>query len=254
MPDENRNPNPSERLPERLPEHRLILTDFNAGQAVLYAEYWAYRRNPSFYSFDRIGGDCTNFVSQAVFYAAGVMNYTPTYGWYYISLGERSPSWTGVTYFWDFMTTNAGPGPFGNEIPLTQARPGDVIQMAIRQPDSFGHSVLVTQLLTNEGSASPDEILVAAHDTDCACRPVSTYDYHMIRVLRIDGVRYFSAATDQHFEQIFYTASERSHETFSNSSSNFSAKQESAVTEPRRSAESVSAYAEDIYREPEPVG
>ena len=62
MPDENRNPNPSERLPEHLPEHRLILTDFNAGQAVLYAEYWAYRRNPSFYSFDRIGGDCTNFV------------------------------------------------------------------------------------------------------------------------------------------------------------------------------------------------
>ena len=73
------------------PLHDLIRAPYYREQAVQYANYWAYRRNPNYYSFDQLGGDCTNFVSQAIYYAAGVMNYTPTYGWYYISLNNRSP-------------------------------------------------------------------------------------------------------------------------------------------------------------------
>ena len=172
----------------------LLTTSYNREQAVRYANYWAYRRNPNYSSFDSLGGDCTNFVSQALFYAAGVMNFTPDYGWYYISLGNRAPAWSGVEYFWNFMTTNMGPGPFGHEISLSEVLPGDIIQMAIKEPERFGHTVIVTDLLSQ--SPGPDSILVAAHDRDSACRPISTYDYSMIRALRIDGVRYLSAATD----------------------------------------------------------
>lgn len=174
--------------------HELLTTAYNREQAVRYANYWAYRRNPNYSSFDQLGGDCTNFVSQSIFYASGVMNFTPDYGWYYISLDDRAPAWTGVEYFWNFMTTNMGPGPFGHEVSLSEVRPGDVIQMAIKEPDRFGHTVLVTELLS--GIPSADSILVAAHDRDSACRPVSTYDYSMIRALHIDGIRYLSAATD----------------------------------------------------------
>ena len=183
-------------MPNNTPEYNreLLTVPYYRDQAVQYANYWAYRRNPNYYSFDQIGGDCTNFVSQALFYANGVMNFTPTYGWYYISLDDRSPSWTGVTYLYNFLTTNKGPGPFGHEVPLSQVEPGDIIQMAIKDPDEFGHTVIVTRLLTDY--PDPDTIWVAAHDKDANCRPVSTYDYHMIRAIHIDGVRYLSAGTD----------------------------------------------------------
>jgi hypothetical protein len=183
-------------MPNPLPEYgrELLRAPYYREQAVEYAHYWAYRRNPNYYGFDQIGGDCTNFVSQALFYANGVMNFTPTYGWYYISLDDRTPSWSGVEYLYNFLTTNMGPGPFGHEVPLSELEPGDIIQMAIKQPDTFGHTVLVTRLLSDY--PEPDSILVAAHDQDSACRPVSTYAYHMIRAIRIDGVRYLSAGTD----------------------------------------------------------
>ena len=36
-------------------------------RAVLYARKWAFSRNPAYFSFNQIGGDCTNFVSQYLY-------------------------------------------------------------------------------------------------------------------------------------------------------------------------------------------
>ena len=52
------------------------------GRAVAYAERWALSRNPLFYDFAGVGGDCTNFVSQCILAGCCTMNFTPTYGWY----------------------------------------------------------------------------------------------------------------------------------------------------------------------------
>lgn len=41
--------------------------------AVNYAKKWALSRNPKFYDFDPIGGDCTNFISQCIYAGAKVM-------------------------------------------------------------------------------------------------------------------------------------------------------------------------------------
>ena len=45
--------------------------------AVEYANKWAYGRNPRFYDFSQLGGDCTNFASQCIYAGSGIMNYTP---------------------------------------------------------------------------------------------------------------------------------------------------------------------------------
>ncbi|MGN1098482.1 MAG: amidase domain-containing protein, partial [Clostridia bacterium] len=81
---------------------------YNRAAAVNYAKRWALSRNPLYYSFDELGGDCTGFISQAVYAGAGVMNYTPTFGWYYISPDDRAPAWTGVEFFYNFFTSNEG--------------------------------------------------------------------------------------------------------------------------------------------------
>lgn len=69
----------------------MTLRPYNRQAAVDYAHRWAYLRNPDFYNFDELGGDCTNFASQCLYAGAGVMNYTPTFGWYYNSQYSRTP-------------------------------------------------------------------------------------------------------------------------------------------------------------------
>ena len=89
---------------------RFALYDRRA--AVLYAHRWAYGRNPAFYDYEGLGGDCTNFASQCIYAGSGVMNFTPTFGWYYIDSSQKAPAWTGVPYLYNFLTRgerSAGP-------------------------------------------------------------------------------------------------------------------------------------------------
>ena len=166
----------------------IVERPYQRERAVAYALRWALDRNPLFYDFVGIGGDCTNFVSQAVLAGSCVMNNTPTYGWYFRSLSDRSPSWTGVEYFYDFLTeapefasANGGIGPFGREVPARLATLGDVIQLADDTGD-FYHTLIIT-------AVTPDDFLVCAHTNDALNRPLSTYTYARARFLHIDGVR-----------------------------------------------------------------
>ena len=74
------------------------LQPYNRQAAVAYAHRWAFGRNPAYSNFDGMGGDCTNFASQCLYAGTGIMNFTPTYGWYYLSLNDRAPAWTGVEW------------------------------------------------------------------------------------------------------------------------------------------------------------
>ena len=98
---------------------------YDREKAVDYAHKWAFGRNPAYYNYDDIGGDCTNFASQTLRAGGGVMNTTPTFGWYYYSANNKSPSWTGVQYLYNFLTTNKGVGPFGHDAPISLAQPGE---------------------------------------------------------------------------------------------------------------------------------
>ena len=153
--------------------------------AVAYAHYWAYRRNPAYYDYNDIGGDCTNFASQCIFAGTGRMNYTPDYGWYYISSGQKAPAWTGVEYLKNFLVRNMpSPGPVADVTKeLFAAKPGDVIQLLFNG-DVFQHSPVV---VCTDGSGDPARIWVAAHSNDADCRPLDTYVYQNYRVLHILG-------------------------------------------------------------------
>lgn len=48
-----------------------------------YARKWALSRNPAYYDFEAIGGDCTNFVLQCLYAGGAVMHFTRDTGWYY---------------------------------------------------------------------------------------------------------------------------------------------------------------------------
>lgn len=148
--------------------------------AVAYARKWALGRNPAFYDFQNIGGDCTNFASQCIYAGAKVMNYTPVMGWYYRSAADRSASWSGVEYLYNFLINNRSVGPYAHVVSQWEVKPGDIVQLGTEQGD-FYHSPVIT--------AVTPTILVAAHTYDALGRPLSSYSYDAARFLHIDGVR-----------------------------------------------------------------
>ena len=159
----------------------LVIKPYLRERAVEYAKKYAFSQNPLFGNFKGIGGNCTNFVSQSIYAASCTMNYTPTFGWYYLSLDDRSPSWTGVDYFYNFMTSNEGIGPFGKETSVDGTEIGDVIQLG-RDADGFYHTLLIV-------GYDGDDPLVAAQTDDAYARPLSTYTYDFSRFIKIMGVR-----------------------------------------------------------------
>lgn len=148
--------------------------------AVAYARRWAMGRNAAYYDFEKIGGDCTNFASQSIYAGAKTMNFTPIMGWYYRSSYDRTPSWTGVEYLYNFLVSNKSVGPYGHVVPQAEALPGDIVQLGTAGGD-FYHSPVIT--------AIHPRILIAAHTYDALDRPLDTYVYEAARFVHIDGVR-----------------------------------------------------------------
>lgn len=115
------------------------------------------------------------------------MNFTPDIGWYYRSENDRAAAWTGVEYFYRFLTQNAvspigtGAGPFAEEQPIDGLQIGDFVQFG-RSTGDFYHTPIIVGF-------SGGEPLLAAHTYDAYNRRLSSYRYDRIRGIHILGAR-----------------------------------------------------------------
>ncbi|MDF2523023.1 MAG: amidase [Clostridiales bacterium] len=163
---------------------------YNRDNAVRYAHEWAFKRNPRYLDFENYGGDCTNFASQVIYAGSGIMNYTPTFGWYYENSNNRTPSWTGVNYLYNFLVNNNGIGPFAEVVDQKDIVPGDIVQLSlidgINDVIYFEHSLVIVQ---TGNPASVDNILTATHTYNTDNHPLNSYEWNGIRFLHIVGVR-----------------------------------------------------------------
>jgi hypothetical protein len=174
----------------------LIEVPYLADRAVEYALRWALSRNPLFPDFAGIGGDCTNFISQCLLAGGATMNPTRDFGWYYYTPENRAPAWSGVEFFYDFITgaevfrrENGGSGPYAAEITFADGlRVGDVVQLADSAGD-FYHTLIITGF---EG----DIPLVCAHNDDARNRSLATYRFASARFLRPLGTRLQADTSD----------------------------------------------------------
>ena len=160
--------------------------EYDRRLAVEYARQWAFRRNPVYYNFEKIGGDCTNFASQCLFAGIGVMNYEKDIGWYYRSIDDRAAAWSGVEYFFNFLIGNQegigdGAGPFAETVELNELQIGDFIQLG-RATGDFYHTPVVVGF---DGG----EPLLAAHTYDAFNRKLSSYSFDKLRCLHVLGAR-----------------------------------------------------------------
>lgn len=158
----------------------MTVKPYDRAAAVAYAKRWAHSRNPKYYDFSRIGGDCTNFASQCVYAGSGVMNFKPTFGWFYRSADDRTPSWTGVQYLYNFLVGNNELGPRAVEVGLDGLEVGDIVQLGYADGDFF-HSPVVVEI-------THAEIFVAAHSIDTFGKPLSAYNAPRRRGIHITEV------------------------------------------------------------------
>ena len=145
-----------------------------------YARRWAMDRNPKYYDFSAIGGDCTNYASQCIYAGAKIMNYTPIMGWYYRSSTDRTASWSGVEYLYQFLVKNKSVGPYGHLVSQNEVEPGDIVQLG-NYEGGFYHSPVITEV--------EPIILVSAHTFDALDKSLNSYFYERVRFIHIDGVR-----------------------------------------------------------------
>lgn len=153
---------------------------YNRQKVYEYAKKWAFLRNPKYYNFDPVGGDCTNFVSQCIFAGCGQMNYSTQNGWYYINGNNKSPSWTAVEYLYKFLINNKGVGPKGEETTIDKLKIGDVIQLSV-DGIKYYHSLIVVQNGINK-----ENTLIASHTFDSFNKSLAEYgnlEYRCIHVI-----------------------------------------------------------------------
>lgn len=161
-------------LGDNMAEHK-----YNRENIYKYAQKWALSRNPKYYDYEYIGGDCTNFVSQCIYAGYGQMNYSKLDGWYYINANNKSPSWTGVEYLYKFLITNKGAGPMGEETTIQNLEVGDIVQLSF-DGLTFSHGLVVVQ-----NGNSIVNTLIAAHTYDTFGRNVSSYELKKYRCIHL---------------------------------------------------------------------
>lgn len=159
---------------------------YDRGRAVQYAHKWAYARNSTYLDFENLGGDCTNFASQCIFAGSGIMNYASVYGWYYVNSFNRTASWTGVNYLYEFLVNNKGAGPYAELVDASQAEPGDLAQISFSDNKIYDHSPVIIKAGSPSGR---DGIFVAAHTFDTDYYRLMDFEPAYIRYLHIAGVR-----------------------------------------------------------------
>lgn len=158
---------------------------YNRQKVLEYAQKWAYDRNPHYYNFDSVGGDCTSFASQCIYAGSGVMNYAKSNGWFYISGNKKSPSWSGVEFLYNFLTTNKLAGPYGKRANQNEIEIGDIAQLSF-DGASFGHTLVITKI---ENKLDLNQIFISSHTYDSFNKRISEYNFEKIRFVHIEKVR-----------------------------------------------------------------
>ena len=104
-------------------------------------------------------------------------------GWYYNNGYDKSPSWSGVEFLYNFLTTNNGYGPRGIEVSQNGIEVGDIVQLSFNG-STFEHSLFIINIT----GSSLNDIAVAAHTYDVLGKKVGEYNFSKYRFIHIENV------------------------------------------------------------------
>lgn len=170
---------------------------YDRDKAVAYSYEWVdgdkVVRNPDYSDYAIYGGNCQNYVSQALFASGIPMDWSGKEQWKWFDdesgLSEsptgRSGSWSGTEYFYEYCNKNTGKGLVaetdGN---IFSAQPGDVIQYVV---DGWTHHSVIVSKVIYDDNGNVVDLLINSNTTDRVDYPMSAYGYTDIRLIKIIG-------------------------------------------------------------------
>lgn len=165
---------------------------YDRKKAVEYNYKYITKRNPDYFAFDGIGGNCQNLVSQSL-HAGGIpFDLSGDYKWksYTSEVDEtsdakgRTSSWTGTQNFYDYVKHNDKKGICADsDINMFYAEIGDVGHVGYVD---FSHAVLVVELIKDKDGNVID-FLINANSVNVKDFPFMAYIYPNKRVIKILG-------------------------------------------------------------------
>ena len=166
---------------------------YDRTKALNYAKKYVTNRNSEWSNFSEYGGNCQNFASQVVYNGGVPMDLQGDAIWKYYgdTLNEtknksgRSPSWTGVTFFYDYAKANKGYG-LCSEVDINPfyAEAGDIGQVGYN--NAYKHTVVIVgNIKDNNGKIT--DLLINSNSLNLENYPLSGYVYPNKRVIKILG-------------------------------------------------------------------
>ena len=119
---------------------------YNRQKVLEYAQKWAYDRNPKY---------------------------------------NKSPSWSGVEFLYNFLTKNKMSGPYGKEVSQDEIKIGDIAQLSF-DGNTFGHTLVIVKI---ENKFDINQIFISSHTFDSFNKRISEYNFEKIRFVHIEKVR-----------------------------------------------------------------
>jgi hypothetical protein len=101
------------------------------------------------------------------------------------SASGRSPAWSGVNEFLQYVKENSGYGMVAHaDAPYYSGEPGDVIHLGV--DDDWRHTVMITRVMKNSAGETVD-YLVASNTANLLDFPASAYYYTQQMLIKIYG-------------------------------------------------------------------
>lgn len=137
---------------------------YHREKATSYAKKYAINPNsPPWGNYERLGGDCTNFVSQCLF--AGEIPFDTTgkselEKWYWYSENNRVPTWTSANFFKDYLLINKKGGIRAYLSTFDKMLKGDIVQLGDEMHTR--HSMIVVDDI-KDAEGNRVDLVIAQH-------------------------------------------------------------------------------------------
>ena len=152
-----------------------------------YAYLMAYcaERNPAWYAYDDVGGNCMNFGSQVLLAGGIPMDEEGDEEWYWDGQNDLDLSWINVGNFYDYCRKNEGFGLVADtEASYYTGEVGDVLIVGFN--GDHRHTTIISHVVTDEAGNTVD-YLISCNTTNYKDFPASAYYYTFHRLIKIYG-------------------------------------------------------------------
>ena len=156
-------------------------------RAAAYDYLMAYcdERNPAWYAYDEVGGNCMNFGSQVLLAGGIPEDEKGDEEWYWDGQNDLDLSWINVGRFYDYCRDNEGFGLVADtEAGYYTGEVGDVLIVGFA--GDHRHTTVISHVVKDESGDTVD-YLISCNTTNYRDFPASAYYYTFHRLVKIYG-------------------------------------------------------------------